>query len=174
MAIWFVAVDLWSRLTERYWKQSCYSIHMTVPAFSDSIIIDNNSNYGQPKAISFHPNRIDHIMLVFQKAVLFLCWTADNGGKLSQPVVPVIRNKHRYGTYTDGIYLKNSHDAIVSTTEGCMLCFGNSLYAKPYTDAANLRNDKFFVNAVKIAASSVNCVTTCDGQDSPNNWISYK
>ncbi|KAK4875206.1 hypothetical protein RN001_011628 [Aquatica leii] len=120
-----------------------------------------NDNYGLPRRICFNPDVQEHIWVAFQKQMIFIEWDT-NQNRLLPPVFPTIRNFKKHGLITDCTYFLKCHECVASTTEGVLLVFGNTLYAKEYEES-KLQNTKIFVKAIKVSDDSITCVTSVDG-----------
>ncbi|KAJ3622247.1 hypothetical protein MTP99_002770 [Tenebrio molitor] len=115
---------------------------------------------GAPKAIEFHPNNDQHFMIVYEKAVLFFSWDYENK-KLSQTSSPKSPLTSGIGHYTDGTYVDFCHECFVSTSKGCILVFGNTIYAKNYVKE-EIDNEKMYVKCIKTSKNFINCITSTD------------
>ncbi|XP_074031477.1 cilia- and flagella-associated protein 251 isoform X1 [Leptinotarsa decemlineata] len=120
-----------------------------------------SKSYGHPVGIRLNPNVEEHIMIIFTKQVFLLVWDVETR-KFVNPVIPNIMHKSKIGLLTGGTFLDKCHECFASSTKGCVLVFGNTLYAKPYEES-ELDNSKIFRNAVKISPVSIGYCTTVDG-----------
>ncbi|KAJ8975271.1 hypothetical protein NQ317_013671, partial [Molorchus minor] len=82
--------------------------------------------------------------------------------KFSSPVIPQIMHQEKIGNLTGGTYIDSCHECYASSSKGCLVIFGNTLYAKPFEEG-ELDNAKIFRNAVKISPTSIDCCITTDG-----------
>ncbi|RZB39895.1 WD repeat-containing protein 66-like, partial [Asbolus verrucosus] len=121
----------------------------------------DDHNLGAPKAIEFHPNNEDHIMIVFEKAVFFFHWDHEKR-KASAPATPKSSYTKGIGLYTDGTYVDLCHEAFVSTTKGNVLVFGNTIFAKNFDSEEGMDNNKMFVKCIKTSKGNVTCITSID------------
>ncbi|GJQ71620.1 hypothetical protein Trydic_g11320 [Trypoxylus dichotomus] len=122
----------------------------------------SNSSYGKPVAIEFNRNVDEHLMVAFEKQVVFLIWDPESAC-LSDEIAPPIRNKGRMGKITDCTYINECYECIAVTTLGYALVFGNSWYVTPYQGPETIDNKKIFVKIVKISKTPIKCVTCVDG-----------
>ncbi|XP_044268717.1 cilia- and flagella-associated protein 251-like [Tribolium madens] len=126
----------------------------------DETYVDDRS-LGTAKAIEFHPNLEEHFMIVFEKGVIFFRWDYETD-KLVKSVSPKSPLTTKIGYYTDGTYVNCCHECFVSTSKGCILVFGNTIFAKNYAGNEDLDNDKMFVKTIKIEKGALNCLTSVD------------
>ncbi|XP_015838551.1 cilia- and flagella-associated protein 251 [Tribolium castaneum] len=126
----------------------------------DETYTDDRS-LGAAKAIEFHPDLEEHFMIVFEKGVIFFQWDFEQD-KLVKNVSPKSPLSTRIGYYTDATYVNCCHECFVSTSKGCILVFGNTIFAKNYAGQEDLDNDKIFVKTIKIEKSALNCLTSVD------------
>ncbi|CAH1957592.1 unnamed protein product [Acanthoscelides obtectus] len=115
--------------------------------------------YGAPLEVCFNPDIEEHIMIIFEKQVLFVEWMPEEN-KFVETSMPIIPKK--VGDYTGGTYLHRCHQCYVSTNKGCLLLFANTLYSKPFEEG-KLDNAKNFISAIKVSTDSISCLTTVDG-----------
>lgn len=100
-------------------------------------------------------------MVVFEKGVIFFCYDYDKE-KLIKNVSPKGPLTVSIGYYTDGTFVESCHECFVSTLKGCILVFGNTIFARNYTGNEELDNDKMFIKTIKINKGPLNCITSVD------------
>ncbi|CAG9772385.1 unnamed protein product [Ceutorhynchus assimilis] len=117
-----------------------------------------NKTHGKPVKICFHPDKDEHIMVVFETQVFFLTWHSEEN-MLRPTIIPQIyQTNYKLGLMTCGTYMKYSHSSYVSTSTGCILLFRNTLYTQEYEEGP-LRNKKMYINAVKVTKSLISTIT---------------
>ncbi|KAG5886311.1 hypothetical protein JTB14_003464 [Gonioctena quinquepunctata] len=117
--------------------------------------------FGHPVSILWNPTIEEHIMVIFTKQVFLLVWDNETN-TLMHSATPQILHKSQIGLLTGGTYMDKCHECYASSNKGCILIFGNTLYAKPYEEG-ELDNTKIFRNAVKISPVSIGSCRTIDG-----------
>ncbi|KAL3270249.1 hypothetical protein HHI36_009305 [Cryptolaemus montrouzieri] len=80
---------------------------------------------------------------------------------LLEPIIPMIKYKGRLGNLTDMTYIENCHEVMVSSTEGCILFFGSTLYYQNFKEE-EVSNNMITVKICKIAKVSVNTIDSAD------------
>lgn len=81
---------------------------------------------------------------------------------LSEPEVPTIKYRGKIGLLTDMTYIDRSHEAMVSTSEGCIIIFGNTLYYQEF-NPNEITAITTAVKICKISKVSVNSIDSADG-----------
>ncbi|XP_049820743.1 cilia- and flagella-associated protein 251 [Aethina tumida] len=132
----------------------CYSIDLWMwtdgnqePDFSIPI----KKSHGKPKKVCFHPTRNEHLMVIFEKQVFFLVIDIE-AKTLINFVAPHITFKNILGVFHSGTYIDKRHRCFVTSENGFVLIFANTLYLRTYLEA-KLNNTKIYLKAVKISKS---------------------
>ncbi|CAG9864831.1 unnamed protein product [Phyllotreta striolata] len=145
-------------------KEDVYSIDMwlwTLGNKSSDGSVRVPSTHGTPIAVRYNPDITEHIMILFSKQVLLLCWDNEQK-KFTLAETPQIRHMTKIGHLTDATYVEECHECFVSSSKGCILSFSNALYSKPYEEG-ELDNNKIFRNACKISDGSIDCCKSTEG-----------
>ncbi|XP_044753389.1 cilia- and flagella-associated protein 251-like [Coccinella septempunctata] len=116
--------------------------------------------FGKVLKISFNQNNECYFAVLFERAVAFLYWDEERK-VLLEPEIPTIKYRGKIGHLTDMTYIERSHEAMVSTSEGCIIIFGNTLYYQEF-DAANVSGITIAVKICKITKVSVNTIDSAD------------
>lgn len=116
-------------------------------------------------------------MVAFEKQVVFCTWVRipfhhltvsnfflylkdnDNSKILNHNLCEI---KNRKGIITDCTYIDDCHECVASTSEGCILVFGNAVYVT-FLDECELHNNKIYSKTVKVGSIHINCVESIDG-----------
>ncbi|CAH1119104.1 unnamed protein product [Phaedon cochleariae] len=125
----------------------------------DSYIVPKS--YGTPVCVRTNPDIEEHIMVIFSKRVVFLIWDNETN-KFVNPVTPQLLHANKLGQFTDGTYMKKCHECYVSSNNGFLSVFGNTLYSRPFEEG-ELDNTKIFQTGVKISPVSILACTANDG-----------
>ncbi|XP_056636107.1 cilia- and flagella-associated protein 251-like [Diorhabda sublineata] len=116
---------------------------------------------GTPVKICYNPDIEEHIMIIFTKQIVLLVWNAEEN-KFVSPCIPQIMHKNKIGHITGGTYANKCHECYASSSKGCILVFGNTLYAKPFAEG-EINNDKLFIDSIKVSPVSLEYCTSTEG-----------